>query len=95
MILFQLGEVYATPSALEAIQDANKKPIHFLRRHVRGDWGDLGEDDKNENACSVRSGARIFSSYNLPSGLKLWVITEAVNDQGERASTCLLLPFEY
>lgn len=95
MILFQLGEVYATPSALEAIQDADKTPIHFLRRHVRGDWGDLSEDDKNENACAVRSGARIFSSYNLPSGLKVWVITEAVNDQGDRASTCLLLPFEY
>ncbi len=92
MILFQLGEVYATPSALEAIQDADKTPIHFLRRHVRGD---VSEDEKNENACAVRSGARIFSSYNLPSGLKVWVTTEAVNAQGDRASTCLLLPFEY
>ncbi len=29
------------------------------------------------------------------SGVKIWVITEAVNDEGNRSSTCILLPEEY
>jgi hypothetical protein len=38
----------------------------------------------------VKHGLRILSSYSLPTGAKVWVITEA-----DRSSTCLLLPSEY
>jgi hypothetical protein len=57
---------------------------------TNGDWGDLDEEDKRENEFSLQHGFRIFSSYILSSGDKLWVITEA-----DRSVTTLLLPDEY
>ena len=65
-------------------------PLAFLIRHVCGDWGDLDEHDHGENELSVREGFRILSSYNLPDGERLWIITEA-----DRSATTLLLPDEY
>ena len=87
---FSLGQVVATPGALEALNDAGQVPGEFLRRHVGGDWGDLGEDDRRENEFSVGNGFRILSAYTTAKGEKLWVITEA-----DRSSTCVLLPEEY
>ncbi len=40
---FSLGQVVATPGALEALEDAGQLPEEFLRRHVAGDWGDVDE----------------------------------------------------
>lgn len=88
--LFELGRVVATPGALKALQKAERSPAELLRRHVIGDWGDLSAGDKEANEAALQDGSRIFSAYVLPSGVKLWVITEA-----DRSSTCILLPAEY
>ena len=37
---FSLGQIVATPGALEAIRDSGESPADFLARHVSGDWGD-------------------------------------------------------
>jgi hypothetical protein len=93
--LFSLGQVVATPGALEALEMAGNAPSNFLRRHIRGDWGDLSSEDKTLNDESIQSGARIFSSYQLNDGEKVWVITEAADDSGCRLATTILLPSEY
>lgn len=87
---FPLGRVLATPGALEAL--ANAKLLHtvLLARHVTGDWGDLGEEDKRANEKALQDGSRIFSRYHLPTKQRIWVITEA-----DRSATTLLLPNEY
>ena len=59
-------------------------------RHARGDWGDLDAHDRAANKGALQIGARIFSSYRMPDGEKLWIITEA-----DRSSTTALLPGEY
>ena len=87
---FALGQVLATPGALEALQDAEQDPRQFLIRHVTGDWGDLSDEDKQENEFSVNRELRIFSAYKLPDGSKIWVITEA-----DRSATTILMPDEY
>jgi hypothetical protein len=88
---FSLGQVVSTPGALEALQEARQRPVEFLSRHIRGDWGDaLPEEDKQENELSVEKGFRILSAYTLKTGVKLWVISEA-----DRSVTTLLLPSEY
>ena len=33
----------------------------------------------------------ILSAFRLKTGVKVWVLTEAVGDEEKRASTCLLL----
>jgi len=88
--LFSLGEVVATPGALTACEDAQADPRFYIRRHVTGDWGDLGDEDKAANDAALTTGARILSAYTLPTDERLWIITEA-----DRAYTTLLLPLEY
>lgn len=92
---FELGRVVATPAALSVLEDSSQRPVELLDRHVRGDWGDLSADDVEANEQALRDGSRILSAYIIASGKKIWIITEAVNDEGKRASTTILLPEEY
>ena len=80
----------ATPGALRELEEAEQSPREFLQRHVTGDWGDLCEEDKNENEFSLKNELRILSAYTLRTGVKIWVITEA-----DRSATTILLPDEY
>ena len=88
--LFSVGQVVATPGALEAFEKSNQTPMAFIQRHVRGDWGNLCEEDAEANNLALNDGSRLLSSYKLNDGTKVWVITEA-----DRSSTCVLLPSEY
>ena len=89
--LFSLGQIVATPGALDVLARANQQPDHFLNRHVTGDWGsELSEEDRAENEYSLRHGFRLLSSYRTASGEKLWLITES-----DRSLTTLLQPEEY
>ena len=94
--LFKLGQVVATPGGLEAMEKAGQAPWEFLARHVQGDWGVVGAEDAEANNQSLKDGSRLLSAYILKDGeTKLWVITEAADDHGNRAATTLLLPDEY
>jgi hypothetical protein len=93
---FELGVLVATPAALATLTKAGINPAHLLKRHVSGDWGDLDAHDKAENEAAIAHEGdlqqmfRVFSSYKLPNGEKVWVITEC-----DRSSTCTLLPSDY
>lgn len=89
--LFPLGAVVLTRGAARLLSQYNLYPSVFLKRHERGDYGELSENDVRLNRAAVRSGLRIISNY--PVGRRremLWVITEA-----DRSVTTLLLPEEY
>src|SRR5262245_47125962 len=88
--LFPLGQIYMTPGALEALEESEQGASEFLHRHQSGDWGEMSEEDKQENDFSVDKRLRIFSAYRTSKGEKLWVITEA-----DRSVTTILLPGEY
>ena len=52
-------------------------------------------EDAALNRAAVTDGSRILSAY-VVEGDRLWVITDAAHDdEGNRQSTCLLLPEEY
>jgi hypothetical protein len=36
--LFPAGQIVATPGALALLEQANRSPLEFLSRHLRGDW---------------------------------------------------------
>lgn len=92
---FHMGQIVGTPGALEALQRSGQNPAEFLRRHVVGDWGDMSDDDKQLNEESLVDGSRLMSVYMTVKGTKLWIITEASDDEGHRCCTTLLLPDEY
>jgi hypothetical protein len=95
--LFPLGQVVATPAAL----DASRHPGQFLEllaRHVRGDWGCVDPEDAATNDEAVREGSRVLSAYAIDPALPcagfgencFWIITEA-----DRSVTTILLPEDY
>ena len=87
---FSLGQVFATPGALAALEAAGQAPQDFLARHEIGDWGTLPQEDVEENEFSLQHGLRLFSAYNLVDGTRIWLITEA-----DRSATTILLPADY
>jgi hypothetical protein len=94
-VALPLGRVFATPGALSAMEDSGQTPAEFLSRHARGDWGCVSREDGRLNDQAIDSGARILSAYETRLGVRLWIITEAENEQGERAHTTILLPQDY
>ena len=92
---FHLGQIVATPGALEALARNNTTGLEYLKRHAAGDWGILSERDQQANQEALQTGARIMSSYLLADET-LWIITDAaIDDNGTRLVTTLLLPDEY
>ena len=89
--LFSLGQVVATPGAIDAAKEADISLDVLIRRHNGGDDGDLSDEDREANKLALKDGSRIFSAYVLPkTGERIWVITEA-----DRSSTCCLTPEDY
>ncbi len=87
---FSSGVVVATPGALTALVEAGQNAMHFLARHLRGDWGDLDSTDRQANDHALTHHGRLLSAYTLSTGERLWIITE-----WDRSATTLLLPDEY
>jgi hypothetical protein len=85
-----LGNIVATPRALQALARAGQSGRLLLARHASGDWGDVPPEDARLNDEAARTGERILSAYTLSDGTRLWIITE-----WDRSVTTLLLPDEY
>ena len=67
-----------------------KFAMDSLTRHRRGDWGNLTDEDKQENELSLKAGYRLLSAYEAKGLPKIWIITEA-----DRSATTILFPDEY
>jgi hypothetical protein len=92
---FSPGQIVATPGALEALEEAGQTAAFFLDKHLRGDWGCVDAEDWQANEQAILDGSRLLSAYHTLKGKKLWIITEATDDDGKRAATTILLPDEY
>ncbi len=92
---FSLGQIVATAGALAELEQCGQAPTEFLERHRKGDWGELNVHDAHLNDQALQNGARILSAYRTRAGSRLWIITEAEDDAGNRQCTTLLLPQEY
>jgi len=90
---FPLGQIVMTRGVNDLVAENTefaKFALESLRRHARGDWGDLGPEDKKENELSLRRGFRLLSAYERYPLPKIWIITEA-----DRSVTTTLFPSEY
>ena len=96
-IRFKPGRVLATPGAIEALERSGQNLWHYLSLHLSGNWGVVDDEDKAANEEALKEGSRLLSAYLLDDAdqTKIWVLTEAVGDDGQRASTLALLPDEY
>jgi len=90
---FNLGQLVMTRGVNDKVADDEKFAkfiTESLKRHATCDWGDLCDEDKQENELSLKAGLRLFSAYEKEGMPKIWIITEA-----NRASTTILFPEEY
>lgn len=87
---FPLGRLVATPGAINFLDSKGLDFSPYLQRHLRGDWGDLSEDDIQANERAVQEGEQLLSSYLIDGSDKIWIITER-----DRSVTTILLPGEY
>jgi len=85
--LFPLGAVEVGPGAAAALAGAGINPSTYLTRHRGGDWE--GED-RSENQWAVQYGHQVWSTYRLPTGTEICVITSV-----DRTCTRLLLASEF
>ena len=85
---FRLGHIVATPNALTRL--AQDDILAAIQRHQAGDWGDVPEEDRQENELALQQGFRLLSAYSSAQGVKFWIITES-----DRSSTTVLLPEDY
>lgn len=85
----ELGNIVATPNALDFAEANNIHLSSLVHRHQHGDWGDLCQDDIDSNQEAIVHGERVFSSYQFGQD-KIWIITE-----WDRSVTTILLPIDY
>ena len=85
---FPLGRVVATPNVLARIPPEDIRSV--LVRHVRGDWGNVGSEDRKENERSLQSGFLLLSVYPAGNSVRFRILTGAV-----RSSTAVLLHEDY
>ena len=84
---FPLGEVVITSNAAYVLD--TPAVSDGLRRHARGDWGDICPEDAGLNDAALNNGSRLMSVYGTGER-KFWILTEA-----DRSSTTVLLPSDY
>ena len=91
---FKLGRLLMTRGVNDKVADDSKFArfvTDSLRRHANCDWGDMCQEDKEENNLALKDGdLRIFSAYESQALPKIWIITEA-----DRTATTILFPDEY
>jgi hypothetical protein len=85
---FPLGRTVITANALDVLQPEDVQ--NALRRHTRGDWGDVCSEDARSNDAAMLEGCRLLSAFRDRHGVKFWIITEA-----DRSVTTVLLPEDY
>lgn len=88
LLSFQLGTLAVT-AGIEASGVPWEVLSGFVRRHARGDFGELEQHDWRANRRAIIEGTRVLSAYSH-AGVRVFVVTEA-----DRSKTTLLLRTEY
>ena len=85
---FPLGRLIQTSRALATLSPEDV--LAALRRHAKGDWGELDPEDWKANEQALLDGTRLLSVYRSHQGQRFYVITEL-----DHSATTVLLPEDY
>lgn len=91
-VLMEFGMILATRGVADYAEQSPAFGAELSRifaRYLRGDWGDVCQEDWEQNDYAVKAGERVLGSYNTSAG-KVWIITE-----WDRSATTFLFPSEY
>jgi hypothetical protein len=85
---FPLGRLMITANAQAVLHPGDV--FAAIDRHANGDWGDICEEDRQENERALGQRLRLLSVYTDSDDTRFWIITEA-----DRSLTTVLLPDDY
>lgn len=72
---FHLGQLTATPEAVDDAHAAGVNVVEAILRHLGGDWGDVDDSTASANNLAVAAGGGLRSAYRLPGTTNLLVVT--------------------
>jgi len=83
--LFTLGQIVATPGAIDFLDDNDTTPTDLLRRHVSGDWGDLCAEGKDRQAQCLIYAQQFLDQFNaIISGDVYGCVVETFELEGDQ-----------
>jgi gas vesicle protein len=96
--VFDAGQIFTSERVYDLAYQ-NSEFTQFieksLNRHLKGDWGDVNNHDKQTNDQALKQGGSLRSAYNnerfTPKGVStIWIITDA-----DRSATTILFPDDH
>ena len=92
MARFKTGNLYQTRGIAAATEERPhffNEIINAYERYIKGEWGDLCEEDKQANEEALKYGDRLLAKYKTSID-DIYIITEA-----DRSATTILFCDEY
>ena len=87
---FETGDIVTTPAAKKILNNEKDNHISLLiRRHSTCDFGNLTQDEIQQNHLALNEGEQVISKYQV-AGQDIYVITEH-----DRSYTTIMLFQEY
>ncbi|WP_025806365.1 hypothetical protein [Pseudomonas chlororaphis] len=87
--LFPIGALTFSPGVDRLVREGRLDPMPFLRRHIRGDWGDVDDILWQANNAAHKAGERLESLFVVTRDISLSVFTLA-----DRSATHVALALE-
>jgi len=84
---FDLGDLKVTAKVTGNV--SLDEVFDLIKRHARGDWGDVSRRDWKWNDQYLRKGMTLSSRYLAKDGTRLWIVT-----RHDRSATNVLLASE-
>ncbi|MBP5057681.1 hypothetical protein [Pseudomonas chlororaphis] len=88
-LMFPIGALVLSEGIDRLARAGRLDPLPYFRRHVRGDWGDVNDEQWQANAIALQSGASLESHYLVHPELSIRIVTDA-----ERHLTLIMLQSE-
>ncbi|EPO4283164.1 hypothetical protein ACUARH_000138 [Pseudomonas aeruginosa] len=89
-LLFPIGALILSEGIDCLMREGRLDPMSYFRRHTRGDWGDVTDEQWQQNNAALKSGERLDSLYIVTRELRIRIFTEA-----DRRATHIVLPSEH
>lgn len=71
------GSIRSTKGAMELVLAAKTAGIPYMKRHLKGDFGDISYEQKKENKKNLESKTgKAISEYILSNGYRLSIVTD-------------------
>jgi hypothetical protein len=85
--LFEIGSLNFSEGIERLIDQGRLEPMPYVERHLRGDWGEVTDEQWRQNNAALQSDSPLHSFYVVTRELAIMVITA-----GDRSATCVALP---